>query len=126
MAPLVAWRYGVRGIIPVLGPPAAAILLTPALLALLGLPFTFFSAIGLVLALSMGVDYAVFCAEDGKAAPVTLLGITLAMSTAVLSFGLLAISEVEGMRTFGATILTAVPLAWILAPLAGAARKKDR
>lgn len=126
MAPLVAWRYGARGILPLLGPPAAAILLTPALLALIGLPFTFFSAIGLVLALSMGVDYAVFCAEDGKLAPVTLVGVTLAMSTAVLSFGLLAISEVEGMRTFGAAVLIAVPLAWVLAPLASAARKKVR
>ena len=126
MAPLVAWRYGLRGILPVLGPPAIAILLTPALLALIGLPFTFFSAIGLVLALSMGVDYAVFCAEDGRVQPVTIAGITLAMSTAVLSFGLLAISDVEGMRTFGAAILTAVPLAWLLAPLASAARKKVR
>lgn len=126
MAPLVAWRYGLRGILPVLGPPALAILLTPALLALAGLPFTFFTALGLVLALSIGVDYAVFCAEDGKLAPVTMLGVTLAMSTAVLSFGLLAVSDIEGMRTFGAAMLVAVPLAWTMAPLAARAKKRKR
>ena len=124
MAPLVAWRYGARGVVFVLGPPALAILLTPALLALAGLPFTFFTALGLVLALSIGVDYAVFCAEDGRLAPVTMLGVTLAMSTAVLSFGLLAVSDIEGMRTFGAAMLVAVPLGWVMAPLAARARKR--
>ncbi len=126
MAPLVAWRYGARGTLFVLGPPALAILLTPALLALIGLPFTFFTALGLVLALSIGVDYAVFCAEDGRLAPVTMLGVTLAMSTAVLSFGLLAVSDIEGMRTFGAAMLVAVPLAWAMAPLAALAHKRKR
>jgi predicted exporter len=126
MAPLVAWRYGPRGVLPVLGPPTLAIVLTPALLALVGLPFTFFTALGLVLALSIGVDYAVFFAEDGRLAPVTMLGVTLAMSTAVLSFGLLAISPVEGMRTFGAAMLVAVPLAWAMSPIAARANKRDR
>jgi predicted exporter len=126
MAPLVAWRYGPRGLLPVLGPPALAVVLTPALLALAGLPFTFFTALGLVLALSIGVDYAVFCAEDGRLSPVTMLGVTLAMSTAVLSFGLLAVSDIEGMRTFGAAMLVAVPLGWAMAPLAARARKRAR
>jgi len=125
MAPLVAWRYGWRGIPLVLGPPALAVIMAPACLGLAGIPFTFFSAIGLVLSLSIGVDYAVFCAEDERLNPVTLTGITLAMSTAILSFGLLAASDIEGIQTFGAAMLVSVPLSYAMAPLAGRAQKRQ-
>ncbi len=119
MAPLLAWRYGWRRLPAVLGPPVAAVALTPAVLALVGLPFSFFSAMALVLVLSIGVDYAVFCAEDRRRDAVTLTGITLAMLTTLLSFGLLAMGDVAGVRAFGATMLVGVPLALLLAPMAG-------
>jgi predicted exporter len=118
MAPLLAWRYGIRGILPTLLPPTIAIALAPALLALVGIPFTFFSILGLILAFSIAVDYSVFFAEDHGFNPVTVTAVFLAMSTAVLSFGLLTISELEGMRTFGASMLVAVPLAAFISPWA--------
>jgi predicted exporter len=119
MAPLLWWRYRVRGTFWVLLPPALAVVLTPALRALCGGTFTFFDAMGLVLVLSIGVDYAVFCAETGgERKAVTMLAVALAASTALMSFGLLALSGVAAVHAFGTTMLLGILLAFLLAPLA--------
>jgi predicted exporter len=120
MIPLLAWRYGLRRALLVMVPPLAAVGLTPAVLALAGLPFTFFAAMALVLVLSIGSDYAVFCAEDRERhQAVTLAAVAVAMSTTLLSFGLMAASEVAGVRSFGAAMAVGVALAFVLAPIAG-------
>lgn len=125
MAPFLIWRYGLRGALFLMLPAAAALLLTPALLAVVGLPFTFFSAMGMVLLLSLGMDYGLFCAEaEGNHDPVTLLATWLTTLTTVLSFGLLAFSKVPAVQSFGAVLLVGVTLAAILAPLAGRARAR--
>lgn len=125
MLPLLMWRYGVTGGLWVMVPPLAAILLTPLLLALVGQPFTFFAAMALILVASVGVDYAVFCAESGQGRdPLTILATLLATLTTVLSFGLLAFSGVQGVRSFGAVMLTGIVLSALLAPLAGRVRPK--
>ena len=122
MVPLLAWRDGARGAVRVMLPAAAAVVLTPPLLALVGLGFSFFGAMALVLVLSIGTDYAVFCAEDRRRDPVTLVSVNLAMLTTLLSFGLLAASEAAAVRAFGATMLVGVALAFLLAP---AAERRD-
>ncbi len=120
MVPLLAWRYGTRRALLVMVPPVVAVVLTPAVLALAGLPFTFFVAMALVLVLSIGSDYAVFCAEDRvRHDPVTLAAVAVALSTTLLSFGLMAASDVTGVRSFGAALAVGVVLAFVLAPLAG-------
>lgn len=125
--PVLIWRYGWRGGLAVLAPPMLAICLTPPLLALVGIPFTFFSAMALVLVLAVGIDYAIFCAEtDGHRDPVTLLAITLAAATTLLSFGLLAASEVAGVSSFGTSMLVGIILSFLLAPLAARAYLKRR
>lgn len=117
MVPLLAWRYGVKGAVRVMVPAACAVMLTPPLLALAGVGFSFFAAMALVLVLSIGTDYAVFCAEDGQRDPVTLVSVSLAMLTTLLSFGLLAASDAAAVRAFGATMLVGVALAFALAPM---------
>ncbi|HEX7968814.1 MAG TPA: MMPL family transporter, partial [Stellaceae bacterium] len=123
MLPLIAWRYGLAGGFRVLLPPAASVLLTPPLVALAGFPFTFFSAMALVLVLSIGFDYAVFCKEtDPAQRPVTMLGVWLAMVTTLLSFGLLAFSRVFAVQAFGMTLLVGTSLAFLASPLTGDSR----
>lgn len=123
MLALLGWRYGLKGAIWVMVPPVAALVLTVPLLALVGLPFTFFAAMALVLVASVGVDYAVFCAESGgDRDPVTIIATLLATLTTLLSFGLLAFSGMAGMRSFGAVMLVGIALAALLAPLASRAR----
>jgi len=72
----------------------------------------------LVLVLAIGVDYAVFCAETKEEyKAVTMLAVALAACTALMSFGLLALSEVTAVHAFGATMLVGILLAFLLAPL---------
>jgi len=73
-----------------------------------------------VLVLSVAVDYAVFCAEaDAVYKPVALLGVSMAMASTVLSFGLLERSQVAAVHAVGSTMLLGVVLAFLLAPMAG-------
>lgn len=127
MLPVVFWRYGVRGGMRVVLPPALAVLASPPLVALAGVPFTFFNAMALVLVLSVGFDYAVFCREADEAhRPATMLGIWLAMATTLLSFGLLGASRVFAVHAFGITLLVGTLLAFFVAPAAGASTLNQR
>ena len=120
MFPLLAWRYGLSGGLRVLVPSLAAVVLAPPLAALAGISFTFFNAMALVLVLSVGVDYAVFCAEtSGVRKPVTALAIALAALSTILAFGLLSLSRVFAVHAFGMTMLIGIFLAFLFSPAAG-------
>ena len=120
MAPILLWRYGLKGGLKLMAPPLLAVALAPTLLALTGDSFNFFDAMALVLVLSIGVDYAVFCAETtDQRQPVTMLAVSLAASTALMSFGLLGFSGVHAVRSFGLTMLLGIFLAFLLAPMGG-------
>ncbi len=120
MCPLFCWRYGWRRGLRVLLPPLAAVALAPPIAALVGVTFTFFNAMALILVLSVGVDYSVFCCEtSGARKPVTTLGIALAALCTILSFGMLALSSVFAVHAFGVTMLIGIFLAFLFAPAAG-------
>jgi predicted exporter len=119
MMPVLVWRYGLRGAGRVTLPPAIAVVAAPPLVALAGVTFTFFNAMALVLVLSIGFDYAVFCRESEPwRRPVTMLGVWLAMLTTLLSFGLLVFSSTYAVHAFGATILVGTILAFAFSPIA--------
>ena len=118
MLPVLVWRYGLRRGLLVMLPPALAVALAPALRALGGGGFTFFDAMAQVLILSIGVDYAVFCAETTQQRrAVTMLAVALAALAALLSFGLLALSGVPPVRGFGLTMTLGIGAAFLLAPM---------
>jgi predicted exporter len=123
----LAWRYGLKGGLVVLLPPVAALLLTPALIALSGEPISFFHMMGLILVLAIGVDYATFCAETDRAhRPVTMLAVLLDMITTLLSFGVLAFSSVFAVHAFGLSMLLGILIAFLLAPLAESVNPRRR
>ncbi len=125
MIPLLLWRYGARRTFFVLVPPLSAVIATPALLALGGESFTFFHAMALVIVLSIGIDYAIFCAESPPAhRSVTMVAVWLATLTTLLGFGLLAFSEVRAVSGFGLTMSVGMVLAFLLSPIAGPGRVK--
>ena len=120
MCPLLMWRYGILQGLRVLAPSLAAVTLAPLLAALVGVTFTFFNAMALVLVLSVGVDYSVFCREtSGTRKPVTTLAIALAALSTILSFGMLAFSRTFAVHAFGVTMLIGIALAFLFAPAAG-------
>jgi predicted exporter len=99
-------------------PTVLALLVTPAVTGLFGLPYSFFSAMGLFLVAGAGVDYAIFQWENpGKAGDWTRVGIVLAAAMTCISVGLLGVSSVLPVRTFGATVAVGVLLSLFLSPL---------
>jgi predicted exporter len=113
------WRYGVVGAIRTMLPPLAAVVLAPLAVASFGSPITFFHAMGLVLILGIGVDYAIFFAESTEDQyAVTMLGVCLAALTSLLSFGLLALSQVPAMAQIGITMIIGILISFLLSPLA--------
>ena len=117
MMPVLIWRYGWRGSLRTALPPITAVILAPLLA---GVSFNFFGAIALILVLSIGFDYTVFCRESAPSRrAVTMLGVCLAMVATLLSFGLLGFSRTYAVHAFGTTLLIGTILAFILAPLAG-------
>lgn len=124
---VLIWRYGWRGALRVKAPSVTAIVAATACIGLLGQGFTFFHVMALILVQSIGVDYAVFCAEcarDKRA--ITMLGVWLSALSTILSFGLLAFSQVAAVHAFGLTMLVGIIFAFLLAPLAGGAVVKRR
>jgi predicted exporter len=125
MTPLLAWRYGLKGAVKVMAAPLLAVLLAPALRAWFGGAFTFFDGMALVLVLSIGVDYSIFLAETSpQRQRVTMLAVTKAAATTLLSFGLLALSSVQAVHAFGSTMLIGIFLAFLLSPLARSAHSR--
>jgi predicted exporter len=123
MYPLLSWRYGWIGAARVMVPSVVAAGLTPPIIALFGTQLSFFNTMALVLVLSIGVDYSVFCREtSGERKPVTMLAVGLAASSSLLTFGLLALSRVYAVHAFGITMLVGILLAFLFAPIAGEAR----
>lgn len=118
-----AFRYGAIGAAWVMLPSVAAVVLTPAVLALMGAEFNFFHTMALVLILAVGVDYGVFCAESPKAHRATaMFSIGLAMLTTLFSFGLLSLSHAPAIESFGSSMAIGLTLAFVLAPLASRCR----
>ena len=109
-----------------MAPSTVAVVLAPAVAALAGVAFTFFNAMALVLVLSIGIDYSVFCREtSGARKPVTMLAIVLAALSTILSFGMLSMSQVFAVHAFGITMLIGIFFAFLFAPAAGDGEAKS-
>jgi predicted exporter len=103
----------------ILLPPILGAFGATALLALAGVPFSFFSAMALLIVLGTGIDFAVFQWETKDGSDQwTLAAVALAASTSILSMGLLGISTTYPVRAFGLTVSTGVALSMLFSSLA--------
>ena len=115
---LLALRYGIRGAINVITPPAISVLLTLSLLGYLGEPLNLFHVLALIMVLGIGIDYTLFFHEAKNEYKFTYVAITLSAITTILSFGLLALSSTDAIRGFGLTVLLGIGFCYLLSPLA--------
>ena len=118
-----------------LAPLVAAVLVVAAGFALAGVPMTILHLVGMLLIVAVGSNYALFfCKPEGGAtsekasekaaapgiAPQTLVSLLVANLATVAGFGLLALSRVPLLETFGLTVgpgaMLALAFAAILAP----------
>ncbi|MES1991336.1 MAG: MMPL family transporter [Pseudomonadota bacterium] len=110
----------------ILMPTVLALLVSPALLALAGVPYSFFSVMGLFLVVGAGVDYAIFQWENpGQEGDWTHVGIVLAASMTCISVGLLGLSSVLPVRSFGLTVAVGILISLLLSPLVRVSFVKD-
>jgi predicted exporter len=113
---LLFWRY--RGAAwRVLLPPALASIATLAALGLLGLPLQLFHVLALMLILGLGVDYGIFLREEpDRRDKFAWLAVGLSAVSALLAFGLLALSQTPPLHAFGLTMLIGMASVWLIAP----------
>jgi len=125
---LLMSRYGMYGGIRVLMPVVVAIALALAAFGYAGLPLTLFNWLALMLVLGVGVNYAVFLREGCTRANANLgavwTGVALSAATTLLSFGLLAMSSMPVLKTFGATLALGVAVSALLAPIGMPAQRE--
>jgi len=96
-------RIALLGMLPALLGAAAAL----GVEGLRGVPTTLMHVIGVLLVLSMGVDYGIYVLESRASVEegVTTLGsVLLAALTTVLSFGLLGVSDNPALAAIGSTV----------------------
>jgi predicted exporter len=120
IVPVFGWRYGLRSVPRVLAPPVLGIGFTLAALGYLHQPLTLFHWMALMLVLGVGANYAVFLREGEPHVlhrpGAMYASVLLSAITALLSFGLLALSSMPALRDFGLTLLLGIGFTALLVP----------
>ena len=118
---MLASYRDLRKAVAVAVPAVLAAATALAVLALFGVETNLLHLVSLLLVLSIGEDYAIFLvasvrSRDELAA--SAMSVTLCCLSAMLSFGLLALSEIPALRAIGLTTGLGVLLSFVLAPAA--------
>lgn len=118
---LLVARYRLRGGFRVVLPVVLAVAVALAAFGYAGVPLTLFNWLALMLVLGVGVNYAVFlregCAREGANLGAVWTGVALSAATTLLSFGLLAMSSMPVLKSFGATLALGIAVSVLLAPI---------
>lgn len=115
---MALWLRSGRRLMAVCQPLLLAVLLTMALLALLGQRLGILHLVGLLLVVAVGSNYVLFfdqLREGGGADDDTLASLVLANLTTVLSFVLLALSSIPVLAYIGQVVAPGALLALLLA-----------
>jgi predicted exporter len=119
MGALLCFYFGLRDGLHILAVPVTSIVLTLGVLGYTGQPLTLFVLFGLILVLTIGVDYAIFMFESISGRSTTLAGVILDAGTTLLSFGLLALSDTPAVRSFGMAVGLGITFCFLLSPWTG-------
>lgn len=118
----LGWRQGCLSLVPTLLSLACGL----AALAASGQPVNLFSLLALVLVLGIGINYTLFFSNP-KGTPLTsLLAITLAMATTLLTLGMLVFSRTQAISSFGIVLCSGIFTAYLLSPLAMPPKRREK
>ena len=114
-----------RRLVRVLAPLVLSVLLVMAALALLGERMTLLHLVGLLLAVAVGSNYALFF-DEGRAVadPRTLASLLVANTTTVIGFGVLATAKVPVLHAIGVTVGPGAVLALLFSAMLAGGRKE--
>ncbi len=111
------WRGGIATTLPVL----LAVGATLAAFGYASVPVNLFNCLALMLVLGVGANYSVFlregCLRDGADLGAVWTGVLLSAATTLLSFGMLCMSAMPALKSFGSTLTLGILVAVLLAPM---------
>ncbi|WP_233802805.1 MMPL family transporter [Paraburkholderia sp. HP33-1] len=118
---LLMLRYGARGGIATTLPVLLAVGLALSVFGYADVPLNLFNWLALMLVLGVGANYAVFlregCSRAEANSGAVWTGVLLSAATALLSFGMLGISAMPALKSFGTTLALGIAVAVLLAPI---------
>jgi len=115
---IMSIRQGLKASFNIISPVLLSMLTTIGIIGLFSTGFSMFHAMGLILVLCIGIDYSVFLFwRRPEEKELLLLGNTLAATTTILSFGLLALSNTTAVHSFGMTVLVGILLNFLITTL---------
>jgi predicted exporter len=115
--------HRVRGGIVTTLPVLLAVGVTLAVFGYAGVPLNLFNWLALMLVLGVGANYAVFLREGCLRADADAdlgavwTGVLLSAATTLLSFGMLGMSGMPVLKSFGATLALGIAVSVLLAPI---------
>ena len=117
----LGWRKGLVALVPSVLSLGGGL----AMLALTGHPVNLFSLLALVLVLGIGINYTLFFSNPRGTPLTSMLAITLAMMTTLLTLGMLVFSTTQAISSFGIVLVSGIFTAFLLAPLAMPTNKEN-
>ncbi len=125
---LLAWALkNGRRLALVTAPLAMAVVLTLAMLVLFNIPLGVLHLVGLLLVVAVGSNYALFfdhLRHSGQNDGDTMASLTLANLTTVISFGLMAVSDIAALAAIGVVVAPGALLALVLSAALAASPSK--
>jgi len=118
----LGWRKGLVSLIPSVLSLGCGL----AVLALSGHAVNLFSLLALVLVLGIGINYTLFFSNPRGTPLTSLLAITLAMLTTLLTLGMLVFSSTQAISSFGIVLVSGIFTAFLLSPLAMPGKKEKK
>lgn len=125
---LAAYLRSGRRLLAVCQPLVVAVVLTLGGMAALQVPLGILHLVGLLLIVAVGSNYALFfdqLRETGRADADTLASLMLANLTTVISFGLIAISNIPALSSIGRVVAPGAFLALLLSAAFARAKVAD-
>ncbi|WP_261237847.1 MMPL family transporter [Serratia marcescens] len=116
------WRKGLVSLIPSVLSLGCGL----AVLSFCGYSVNLFSLLALVLVLGIGINYTLFFSNSQGTPLTSLLAITLAMMTTLLTLGMLLFSDTQAISCFGIVLVSGIFVAWLLSPLAMPNKKREK
>ncbi|WP_312626927.1 MMPL family transporter [Scandinavium sp.] len=118
----LGWRKGLISLVPSVLSLGCGL----AVLAFSGHTVNLFSLLALVLVLGIGINYTLFFSNPRGTPLTSLLAITLAMITTLLTLGMLVFSATQAISSFGIVLVSGIFTAFLLSPLAMSGKKRKR
>jgi len=118
----LGWRKGLISLVPSILSLGCGL----AVLSLSGHAVNLFSLLALVLVLGIGINYTLFFSNPRGTPLTSLLAITLAMLTTLLTLGMLVFSATQAISSFGIVLVSGIFTAFLLSPLAMPTKKEKK